>query len=73
MLMSPAGSVLVCIYACKNMSVSVCISLCARVHVFMRVSVFIDIANGFSAGPNLVCSVTQYGSCFIRQAFRIEA
>lgn len=56
---------LVCIYVCKNVSVSV--------HALMRVSVFIDIANGFSAGPKFVCSVTQYGSWFIRQAFRIEA
>lgn len=39
----------------------------------MRVSLFIDIANGFSAGQKFVCSVTQYGSRFIRQAFRIEA
>lgn len=46
---------------------------CVCLHAFMHVSVFIDIANGFSAGPKFVCSVTQYGSWFIRQAFRIEA
>lgn len=35
--------------------------------------VFINIANGFSAGPTFVCSVTRPGSRFIRRAFRAEA
>lgn len=71
--MSAARSVHVRIDVCENVTVAVCVSLCARAHAFTRVSVFIDIANGFSAGPKFVCSVTQYGSPFIRQAFRIEA
>lgn len=35
--------------------------------------VFINIANGFSAGATFVCSVTQPGSRFIRRVFRAEA
>lgn len=35
--------------------------------------VFINTANGFSAGPSFVCSVTQPGSRFMRRVFRAEA
>lgn len=35
--------------------------------------VFINRANGFSAGPTFVCSVTQPGSRFMRQVFGAEA
>lgn len=58
---------------CKTMTASICISLCVLIHAFMHVCRFINIANGFSAGPKFVCSVTEYGSRFIRQVFRIEA
>lgn len=52
----------------------VSISLCTlAVRAFMHVSVFIDRANGFSAAPKFVCSVTRYGRRFIRQVSRIEA
>ena len=35
--------------------------------------VFINIANGFCAGPTFVCSVTQPASRLIRQVLRAEA
>ena len=60
-------------FVCKSVSTSICVSLWVCIRAFMRASVFIDIANGFSAGPKFVCSVTQYCSRFIRQAFGIEA
>lgn len=51
-----------------------CISLCTlTVRAFMHASVFIDTANGFSAAPKFVCSVTRCGRRFIRQVSRIEA
>lgn len=34
---------------------------------------FIDRANGLSAGSKFICSATQYGSQFIKPAFRMEA
>lgn len=61
------------ICVCKNVSVSPSAFHCVYLSAFMRAPVFIDTANGFSAGSKFVCPVTQHGSQFIRQAFRIEA
>lgn len=51
-----------------------CMLLCTlAVRAFMHVSLFINTANGFSAAPKFVCSVTRYSRRFIRQVSRIEA
>lgn len=62
-----------CLHMCAIARPSPPVFLCTPPCMHSCRCVFINRANGFSAAPPFVCSVTQPGSRFIKRVFRADA